>query len=358
VELGGLQVRLQLGEVDFLECFGGLDLDNDVTLDQQVQSMKPYLFPFKPDPHSVLPVEADAAVTERNGKGVLVDALKKPRPQTPVNFNGGFQDAPRDRLEFMPDSLSHFVLSLFRDFVLNPLSYVVVAIPLILLVGCDALPGRPTEADRPLRPAQVTDFARLYGDNCSGCHGTDGKFGAALALDNPVYLALADDAALRHVIARGVPGTAAPPFARSAGGMLTDAQIDVLITGMRQKWARPEAVTGAALPPYAADGGGDATRGHDVYAASCASCHGPDGAGTATVGSIVDASYLALVSDQALRTLVIAGRPDLHHPDWRGYPPGQALTAQQVSDVVAWLVAQRAKFPGQPYPQHAGGTKD
>ena len=34
-------------------------------------------------------------------------------------------------------------------------------------------------------------------------------------------------------------------------------------------------------------------------------------------GSIVDPAYLALVSDQALRTTVIAGRPDLGMPDWR-----------------------------------------
>lgn len=221
--------------------------------------------------------------------------------------------------------------------------------------GCDKLPGKPQEADRPLRPSEVKDFAQLYGQNCSGCHGVDGKFGAALPLQHPVYLALVDDAAMRHVIAEGVPGTAMPPFARSAGGVLTDEQIDLLIGGMRQRWARPDAVAGAALPPYAADGGGDVPRGRDVYAASCKSCHGPDGAGTAKIGSIVDASYLALVSNQALRTLVIAGRPDLDHPDWRGYPPGQPLASQQVTDVVAWLAAQRSQFPGQPYAQQPRG---
>ncbi len=223
------------------------------------------------------------------------------------------------------------------------------------LAACDKLPGKPQEADRPLRPSEVKDFAKLYGENCSGCHGIDGKFGAALPLQHPVYLALVDDVALRHVIAEGVPGTAMPPFARSAGGVLTDEQIDLLIGGMRQRWARPDVVAGASLPPYASDGGGDAMRGRDVYAASCKSCHGPDGAGTAKVGSIVDASYLALISNQALRTLVIAGRPDLEHPDWRGDTPGQPLAAQQVTDVVAWLATQRTEFPGQPYPRQLQG---
>jgi hypothetical protein len=55
----------------------------------------------------------------------------------------------------------------------------------------------------------------------------------------------------------------------------------------------------------------------------------------------VDGSYLALVSDQGLRTTVIAGRPDLGAPDWRGNVRGSAMTSQDVSDVVAWLSAQR-----------------
>ena len=34
--------------------------------------------------------------------------------------------------------------------------------------------------------------------------------------------------------------------------------------------------------------------------------------------------FLALVSDQGLRTIVIAGRPELGAPDWRGNVPGKA----------------------------------
>jgi mono/diheme cytochrome c family protein len=248
------------------------------------------------------------------------------------------------------------MLSNFGGVVSCILAGTYTALVVVSVAGCDGLPGGPTEAERPLRPSQVKDFTQLYSQNCSGCHGADGKFGPALPLDNPVYLALADDAALRRAIAQGVPGTAAPPFARGAGGVLADDQIDILIKGMRQRWARPDVVAGAALPPYAGDGTGDASRGHEVYAASCQTCHGPDGTGTLKVGSIVDTAYLALVSDQALRTLVIAGRPDLGHPDWRAYPLGQPLAAQQVSDVVAWLAAQRVQFPGQPYPQDARGA--
>ena len=58
-------------------------------------------------------------------------------------------------------------------------------------------------------------------------------------------------------------------------------------------------------------------RGAGAYATFCAGCHGPEGKGTAKGSSIVDDSFLALVSDQNLRTTIIAGRPDLGHPDWR-----------------------------------------
>jgi cytochrome c oxidase cbb3-type subunit 3 len=212
-----------------------------------------------------------------------------------------------------------------------------------LAAGCDSLPGRPRESDRPLRPSQVTDFAVLYRDACAGCHGMDGRFGAALPLAHPVYLALVDDEALRRVIANGVPRTSMPPFARRAGGTLTDARIDVLIAGMRQRWAQPDAIGKARPPAYAAESPGDAARGAAVYEAHCASCHGHDGTGGPKTGSIVDRAYLALASGQALRTLVIAGRPDLGHPDWRGDGRRAPMTADEVSDVVAWLLAKRAE---------------
>jgi mono/diheme cytochrome c family protein len=209
----------------------------------------------------------------------------------------------------------------------------------ILLAGCDSLPGRPTQADLPLRPTNVTDFATLYGENCAGCHGADGKSGAAIAMNNPVYLAIIDDASMRRVVANGVPGTAMPPSAQSAGGSLTDHQIDILIAGIRKSWAGA-ADAAAGAPPYSSSTPGDSNSGAQIYAANCQSCHGPDGKG-GTAGSIVDPSYLALVSDQYLRTVVIAGRPELGHPDWKNAAAGHPLSSQQVSDVVAWLASKR-----------------
>ena len=65
--------------------------------------------------------------------------------------------------------------------------------------------------------------------------------------------------------------------------------------------------------------------------------------------AITNDSFLALVSDQGLRTIVITGRPELGAPDWRGNVPGKPMSDQEITDVVAWLASHRVQNPGQPY---------
>jgi cytochrome c oxidase cbb3-type subunit 3/ubiquinol-cytochrome c reductase cytochrome c subunit len=205
--------------------------------------------------------------------------------------------------------------------------------------ACDSLPGKPTPEERPLRPEQVVDFDQLYGENCAGCHGADGQFGAARPLNDPVYLALAGAPRLEQVTAAGVPDSLMPGFGTAAGGVLTDQQIAIIVDGMLARWGTGNPLQGVRVPAYAVSEPGNAPRGAAAYATYCAGCHGADGTGGAKGGSVVDAAYLGLVSDQALRTTVICGRRDLGMPDWRG--DGRAMSDQDVSDVVAWLVAQR-----------------
>jgi mono/diheme cytochrome c family protein len=218
---------------------------------------------------------------------------------------------------------------------------------IVLVAGC-SLPGKPRGVSLEGQPSKVEDFGVLFRENCAGCHGDAGRGGATFGLANPVFLAIADDATLRRVISNGVPGTSMPAFAESAGGMLTARQVDVLVHEMRTRWARLAALDGATPPPYAGPPG-DPQRGQVAYATYCASCHGADGTGGPKSRSIVDGSYLALVSPQGLRTLLIAGRPELGQPDWRSDVAGQPLSSQQIADVVAWLMSQRPEFPGQPY---------
>jgi mono/diheme cytochrome c family protein len=234
------------------------------------------------------------------------------------------------------------------------LRWTIVALGLVLLASCGSPPGRPRKGEEPLAPNEVLDFHALYAANCAGCHGRDGRGGAAIALADPVYLAIADDSAIRDVIAIGVRGTSMPAFAQSAGGMLADAQIDAIMRGIR-KWRRPGLLDAANPPFYAAGSSGDARRGEAVFGTYCASCHGAHGEGGAKGSAIADESFLALVSDQGLRTVVNSGRPDLGAPDWRGNVPGRPMSDDEVTDVVAWLASRRVESPGRPYPASSDG---
>lgn len=217
------------------------------------------------------------------------------------------------------------------------------------LEGCAGAPGQPVSGDMPIVPSEVLDFDTLYTQNCAGCHGLAGKGGAAIALGDPVYLTIADDSVIRRTTTEGIPGTSMPAFAQSAGGILTDKQVDVIVRGIRDRWSKPDFLRGATPPPYASSEPGDPSRGSQVYTAYCSSCHGAAGRGgpKAKASSIVDRSFLALLNDQELRTVVITGRPELGAPDWRDDIPGKPMSPQDVSHVVAWLASQRPVSSGQ-----------
>jgi mono/diheme cytochrome c family protein len=217
----------------------------------------------------------------------------------------------------------------------------------IAVLGCGPLPGRPKPGSEVPRPDSVVDFATLYRQNCSACHGADGMNGPSYPLANPTYQALVDEQVLHQAVVNGVPGTLMPAFAISAGGSLTDQQVDALVHGTRAAWYKPGTLEGANLPAYKASTTVNPGHGQQVYTSHCASCHG-EGAGAPNTGiegkagSILDPAFLSLVSDQVLRTVVIAGRPDIGQPDWRNVQPGHPMSDQDVTDVVGWLSSQRA----------------
>jgi mono/diheme cytochrome c family protein len=217
--------------------------------------------------------------------------------------------------------------------------------------GCDKAPGRPGPDSGVQRPEEELRFEVLFRQNCAGCHGADGKNGAAYELANPEYQAWVDDSSLRKWITGGMPQTQMPAFAISAGGALTDKQIDVLVRGMRQHWAAAGLGRFNRMPPYLQPADSDASRGKQVFERSCASCHKHSKQG------ITSPDYLALVSDQALRTMIVAGRPDIGEPDSQHADPAAALSDQDVTDVVRFLGSLRISTPGQPYPENREGEE-
>jgi cytochrome c oxidase cbb3-type subunit III len=249
---------------------------------------------------------------------------------------------------------------------------------LITLSGCE-LRGRPTIGDKPVPSDQVLDFAQLFRQNCTGCHGADGQMGPAPPLHDDLFRALIPEKELLNVVLSGRKGTLMPAFAIENGGTLTRAQVQVLvneIAGQPYKivektpgqLATAEVVAGAGGKPLAwgkppapprgtpdylqAAGNGSSAaniqKGAALFARACAECPGENGKGMEhgdkRINAINDPVFLALNSDQILRRMIITGRKDLGMPDFdggRSAPEFEPLTGQDVSDLVALLASWR-----------------
>ncbi|HLN27049.1 MAG TPA: c-type cytochrome [Gemmataceae bacterium] len=244
----------------------------------------------------------------------------------------------------------------------------------LMLAGCD-WPGKPDPADRPKTPEDVLAFATLYGRNCAGCHGAEGKLGPAPPLNDPLFRAIMPEKTLHVVIARGRAGTPMPAFAKEYGGELTTAQVQVLVNEIKgvpyrikkdgeerdiaPAWGVPTSSTGR-VPAYLApavkpeqSGEKRGQAGAMAFARACASCHGDLGQGIEREGrlrrQIHNQAFLALISDQALRRYAITGRPDLGMPSFAEKKDRTAdfvaLTSEEVTDLVAFLASWRAGAP-------------
>src|SRR5262249_44414173 len=72
----------------------------------------------------------------------------------------------------------------------------------IIAAGCD-FPGRPNPKNRPVPADQMLSFSALYGQNCAGCHGAEGKLGAAPPLNDGLFRAVISKSELESIITDG-----------------------------------------------------------------------------------------------------------------------------------------------------------
>jgi len=246
-----------------------------------------------------------------------------------------------------------------------------------LLSGCDP-PGKPNSADRPVPPEKNLEFATLFKTNCAGCHGAEGEFGPAPPLNDSLFRSIVPAKELERVVSSGRPGTPMPAFALANGGTLTAAQIRVLFyeikgipyrladvgegkenerqpvrdaAGIAPQWGFPKSVA-ANTPSYLAPTSTPIRTTADcerirktVFARACAGCHGEFGKGGVKAGPINDPSFLALTSNQALRRLILTGRPDLGMPDYATTdgraPDFKRLTSEEIGELVDLLASWR-----------------
>lgn len=106
--------------------------------------------------------------------------------------------------------------------------------------------------------SDVEQGKRLYEGMCVTCHGYDGGGGEASSLNRPNLDRAPDDAALRTVIADGIPSRGMPRVRR-----MTENEVRQLAS-----YVRSLGRTASATPP------GNAERGSQIYnRLACASCH-------------------------------------------------------------------------------------
>lgn len=206
----------------------------------------------------------------------------------------------------------------------------------LIFSACDWMPGKPDPGHRWMPASMEKDFSKLYVQNCQACHSIDGSPALAVSMGNPVYLSWIPREELRRAVAEGVKGTSMPAYGQAAGGLLTGEQIDILVDGIL---AKKPATVPSGLPPYAGVKG-DGKRGGELFSAVYGS------SGTAVQG-LANPYFLQLVSDSYLRSLFVAGFPEMGLPDYSKARPGKVLSNQEISDLVAWLSALRPN----PYPQ-------
>jgi len=155
-----------------------------------------------------------------------------------------------------------------------------------------------------------------------------------------------------------------PAFAQKAGGMLTDNQVAVLAQVFRSM-GNPSALAGQNPPPYLATLPATPSMVFKPTVFFALDAMEPQGKAVPPMESQTlrrarsfyrRPSYLAVISDQNLRSITIAGRPDLVMPDWRS-DADHPMTDQQVTDILAWLASKRVSNPGQPYPNRPNSSE-
>jgi hypothetical protein len=97
--------------------------------------------------------------------------------------------------------------------------------------------------------------------------------GQVLRFDQDAYWGLGIGASIASrvpvmgpYVANGVRGTSMPAFAQSAGGMLTEQQIEAITNGIFSRWGRKQILDGANPPSYAAKAAGNVVRNEEYGA--------------------------------------------------------------------------------------------
>ncbi len=234
---------------------------------------------------------------------------------------------------------------------------------LFWLSSCDgcSTPENETENNTTsnANAAPLAHAEQLYARYCTLCHGANGEGYAAdhaNALFNADFLSAADNAFVTTAIKYGRPGTPMAAWSQDRGGPLTNADVDALVTliASHRRPARPAAI----IVPE----GGVSTRGGAIFAAQCASCHGPSGEGVTAV-SLSHPYFQATASNSFLAQTITHGREGTPMAAFSFPPVGMAdlitfLRQLPVAPQVATVMQSLPAPPGMQLNAHATATAD
>jgi len=183
-------------------------------------------------------------------------------------------------------------------------------------------------AEYVVNPASAPDAADLFANNCSSCHG-------------PRVPSAADVTTAREIIATGGAHETMPIW----GDVLTAEQLDAL-----------------TLYALQAARGTPTEVGRELFAGSCAACHGDFGEGgpnPARAGDIIapisSREYLSTRDDQTLRQVISQGQPDFGMSPF-GTAFGGPLDDEQISSLVAFLRTWEDNPPVEAPPEIAAAA--
>lgn len=158
---------------------------------------------------------------------------------------------------------------------------------------------------------------RLFGDNCSACHGHDAKGNTGFPnLTTSSWLWGGKPEEIFETIRVGINSThpqsrVAQMLAFGRDGMLQRPDIDAVVA-----YVRSLSDMSLASDKPTAD---KITAGKTVFANNCASCHGPDAKGNPAAGipNLTDPYWIYGGDEQTIFASVWGGRQG-HMPTWEG----------------------------------------
>jgi mono/diheme cytochrome c family protein len=249
--------------------------------------------------------------------------------------------------------------------------------------GASASPADSTASTAPSHAAQLDRRERgrkLYLAECSGCHGEHGRGDgpAAAALESKPRNFVEEKFKFRstpsrkpplredvmETIARGMPGSAMPPFGflgDEERGLLADFVLYMARIDSTKAPARVE------LPPPPPDGAASLARGREAWASmQCDKCHGGGGKGDGTsAATLVDSAGRKISARDLTSGLLRRGkdaeeivRTEFAGIDGTPMPSfAEVLTGEQAWDLARFVLSLKAAPPPVPADKVAYGRQ-